>query len=212
MSFLTLKSKEFVSSFGYSLTVCGLYTIFASELGSRVYYLPFILRSQSGARWSGRMKRKIKTLSKAKKECWEAFSRYIRTRDCLKTTGTLDMGICICCPGSEPILFKKLQAGHFIPGRHNGNLFSEKYVNAQSWKCNAPAFLGGKNGNALAYRRAMIKMYGEGAEREAEEEAARVIQYKVFELEAMKMEYEKKTEELIAKHKALLAEMDNHKF
>ena len=107
------------------------------------------------------------------------------------------MGVCICCPDSDPLPFKKLQAGHFIPGRHNGNLFSEKFVNAQAWKCNAPAFLGGKNGNALAYRRAMIKMYGENAEQEAEAEAKREVIYKVFHYEEMKLEYEKKTQDLL---------------
>lgn len=142
-------------------------------------------------------KPKVKTISKAKKECWTAFSIYVRTRDCLKTTGSPERGICVCCPNSEPLPFKKLQAGHFFPGRHSGNLFSEKYVNAQSWRCNAPAFLGGKNGNALAYRRAMIKMYGENAEQEAEDEVKVVRQFKVYELEAMAQEYRQKTQRLL---------------
>lgn len=151
-------------------------------------------------------KGKIVTISKAKKECWKAFSIFIRTRDCLKTTGTPGMGVCVCCPESKPLPFKKLQAGHFIPGRHNGNLFSEKYVNAQAWKCNAPAFLGGKNGNALAYRRAMIKMYGENAEQEAELEASVVKQYKVCDFEIMKKEFEEKTKSLITKYTTALKE------
>jgi len=138
---------------------------------------------------------KTKTLSKAKKECWAEFSKYIRTRDCLKTTGHSDQGICVSC--GKLAEFKKLQAGHFIPGRHNGNLFSEKFVNAQCWQCNAPAFLGGKNGNALAYRRAMIKMYGENAEQEAEDEAKQMIIRKVFNYEEMKLEYKQKTKELL---------------
>jgi len=139
-------------------------------------------------------KPKKKTLSKAKKECWVEFSKYIRTRDCLKTTGSPNYGVCVSCGKEFP--FKKLQAGHFIPGRHNGNLFSEKYVNAQCWQCNAPAFLGGKNGNALAYRRAMIRMYGEGAEQEAEAEANREVQYKVFQLEELKTIFKNKLKQL----------------
>jgi hypothetical protein len=140
-------------------------------------------------------KKKVKTLSKAKKECWTEFSKYIRLRDCLKTTGTTESGICVSC--GKVCKFKKLQAGHFIPGRHNGNLFSERFVNAQCWQCNAPAFLGGKNGNALAYRRAMIKMYGESAEEEAEAEARVVRQFKVFELEEIKNYYKQKTKGMI---------------
>jgi len=138
--------------------------------------------------------KKPKTLSKAKKEAWKEFSIYIRTRDCLKTTSSLEQGACISCGKIFP--FKKLQAGHFIPGRHNGNLFSERFVNSQCWQCNAPAFLGGKNGNALAYRKAMIKMYGENAEQEAEEEANKEVQYKVYQLEELKTEFKLKTKEL----------------
>jgi len=138
---------------------------------------------------------KTKTLPKAKKECWTEFSKYIRLRDCIKTTGTPGMGVCVSC--GKSFEFKKLQAGHFIPGRHNGNLFSEKYVNAQCWQCNAPAFLGGKNGNALAYRRAMIAMYGENAEQEAEAEAARMIIYKVFDYEELKEKYKQQYKDLL---------------
>lgn len=140
-------------------------------------------------------KKKIKTLSKAKKEAWTEFSKYIRTRDCLKTTGKITEGICISC--GKLFIFKKLQAGHFIPGRHNGNLFSEKFVNAQCWQCNAPAFLGGKNGNALAYRRTMIKLYGENAEQEAEQEASQQIIRKVFNYEELKDYYKKETKKLL---------------
>ena len=141
-------------------------------------------------------KLKVRTITVAKKEAWAEFSRYIRMRDCLKTTGTKDMGICVCCPESKPIPFKKLQAGHFIPGRHNGNLFSEKYVNAQSWKCNAPASMGGKNGNALDYRLAMIKMHGENAEQEAREEAKQAVQFKVWQYDLIRDKYQQKIQEL----------------
>jgi hypothetical protein len=65
-------------------------------------------------------------LSTVKKKAWAAFSEYVRTRDCLRTTGCASFGLCITCGKRNH--FKLLQAGHFIAGRHNAVLFSEKGV------------------------------------------------------------------------------------
>jgi len=107
------------------------------------------------------------TIKKLKDRAWKVFSLYIRLRDCIKTTGSRLRGECITCDATLPI--EDLQAGHFIPGRHNANLFSEKGVNAQCRRCNL--FLGG---NPLVYRRAIVEMYGDGYDEILEEEA-RVI-------------------------------------
>ena len=139
--------------------------------------------------------KKPKKKPNLKKLAWKTFSEYIRTRDCLKTTKSRDWGVCITCGKTFP--FKKLQAGHFIPGRHNANLFSERFVNAQCWQCNAPAFLGGKNGNALAYRKAMIRMYGENAEELAEKEANQTIQYKDCDYKEIRKKFKQKLEQLL---------------
>jgi hypothetical protein len=64
-----------------------------------------------------------------KAKAWKMFSTYIRLRDCLKTTGTLDKGVCITC--GKLCDFKELQAGHYIGGRGNSVLFDEKIVNGQ---------------------------------------------------------------------------------
>ena len=98
-------------------------------------------------------KKKHKTLSQVKKEVWAVFSRYIRLRDCLKTTGCSSFGLCVTC--NKRYHFKLLQAGHFIPGRHNANLFSEKGTHAQCYNCNINL-----RGNTLEYRRKIIEMYG----------------------------------------------------
>lgn len=79
-------------------------------------------------------KKKLKTLSQLKKICWTWFSQYIRLRDCLKTTGTLHEGRCYTCDTIYPM--KKLQAGHFLPGRKNAVLFQEDQVHAQCFACN----------------------------------------------------------------------------
>ena len=65
---------------------------------------------------------------------WPVFSRYIRTRDCLATTGTVTHGKCVTC--GRTLAFKKLQAGHFIPGRTDAMLFDEDQVHAQCYRCN----------------------------------------------------------------------------
>ena len=99
------------------------------------------------------------TLSKAKAKAWPAFSIYIRTRDALKTTGTLDEALCVTCDRRYPI--KKvggLQAGHFIQGRHPSVLFDERNCHAQCYGCNVM-----KKGNMVKYYKFMLKEYGQEA-------------------------------------------------
>ena len=125
------------------------------------------------------MKPKKRTLTKAKKECWEVFSKFIRTRDCLKTTGCTSWGLCVTC--GKRYHFKLLQAGHFIGGRHNNNLFSERGVHAQCYNCNINL-----RGNTLAYRRRIIEMYGEGADEELEREERQLRKFTVQELDDLR--------------------------
>ena len=117
-------------------------------------------------------KKKPKT-GALKKKAWKAFSEYIRTRDCLKTTGLPDYGRCITCSKIVPKTL--LQAGHFIPGRHLANLFSEKGTHAQCYNCNINL-----KGNTLEYRRQIIKLYGEGVDTELETIAKQGKQIKPF--------------------------------
>ncbi len=128
---------------------------------------------------------KKKTLSKVKKDVWTIFSLYIRTRDCLKTTGCASWGLCFSCGKRYHI--KLLQAGHFIPGRHNANLFSERGVNAQCYNCNINL-----KGNTLQYRRQLIGYYGKGADEELELEARVTKKFTIQELEELREIYRKK--------------------
>lgn len=93
------------------------------------------------------------TLSALKKDTWEIFSRYIRTRGCLNSTGTLWQGKCITC--GRTYEFKKLQAGHFIDGRTNSILFDEDGCHPQCHGCNMF-----KSGAKLEYREWMLKNMG----------------------------------------------------
>ena len=83
----------------------------------------------------------MKSNNKAiKKKAWKMFSAYIRTRDCLKTTGTKEYGICYTCGKRLP--YKETQAGHCISGRGNYVLLNEELVRIQGYSCNI-----GKSGN-----------------------------------------------------------------
>ncbi len=128
--------------------------------------------------------KKKKTISKAKREAWDWFSKYIRIRDCTRTTGCASFGLCITC--GKRYHFKLLQAGHFVPGRHNGNLFSERGTHAQCYNCNINL-----KGNTLEYRRKIIEMYGEGADIELENEAHRIKKMTVQDYEALTEKYKR---------------------
>lgn len=123
-------------------------------------------------------KPKKKTTSSVKKKAWEYFSRMIRVRDCIKTTGCTSWGLCVTCGKRYHISL--LQAGHFIPGRHNANLFEEKGCHAQCYNCNINL-----KGNTLIYRRKINEMYGEGYDEVLEENANQIKKFTVPELEDM---------------------------
>lgn len=89
-----------------------------------------------------------------------------------------------------------LQAGHFVSGRHNAGLFSEKGVHAQCYNCNINL-----KGNTLEYRRQIVKKYGVDMDTRLEIEAAQVLQYKVCDLEEMAEVYKLKIKELEEQNK-----------
>jgi len=128
-----------------------------------------------------RKKKKV-TISSLKKKVWVLFSQYIRMRDCLKTTGCKEWGLCITCGKRYHI--KLLQAGHFIPGRHNANLFSEKGTHAQCYNCNINL-----RGNTLEYRRKVIELYGEGADEKLEADAQGIKKFTIQDLEELSKFY-----------------------
>ncbi len=130
-------------------------------------------------------KPKKKTLAKVKKGVWTVFSIYIRTRDCLETTGSLEWGECVSCGKTKP--FKLLDAGHYRP-KHSGNYFSERGVHAQCQSCNRY-----HGGEPLDYRRAIIGLYGEGADLELEDEAREIRKYTIPELEVLGKYYKELT-------------------
>lgn len=79
-------------------------------------------------------KKSTRTLSSLKNEAWREFSRFIRLRDCIRTTGDTDFGVCITC--GKRVAYGSSQAGHFIAGRTNAILFDEDIVHLQCYACN----------------------------------------------------------------------------
>lgn len=94
-------------------------------------------------------RRKKSPLQRAKDKAWSAFSKYIRLRD-----ADID-GVCRCVTCGQEKPWKKIQAGHFIPGRTNRVLFDEKCVHAQCFVCNVRL-----GGNMIRYWLWMEKTYG----------------------------------------------------
>ena len=133
--------------------------------------------------------KKRKTTKQLKKDAWNLFSQYIRLRDCLRTTGCSSFGLCITC--GKRYHFKLLQAGHFIPGRHNANLFNEKGCHAQCYNCNINL-----KGNTLEYRRQIIRLYGAGADEQLEAEDKIVKDLRAGELRELITHYKQEIEKL----------------
>ena len=127
---------------------------------------------------------KKKTVRKAKAKTWLVFSRYIRLRDCLKTTGSPEYGECISCGNTKS--YHDLDAGHLVVKRAN-NYFSERGVNAQCQSCNRF-----KGGNQLGYRRGLLLLYGEEVVSELETENQPIKKFTIGELEELEAELKDK--------------------
>lgn len=137
--------------------------------------------------------RKPLSASKAKKRAWDAFSKFIRLRDALKTTRSKDEVVCYTCYKTYPAFgMGCAQAGHFIPGRGNSVLLDEIGVNAQCYNCNVNL-----RGNWVEYEKHLLNEYGaEEVERlkGSKNQIQKKLAYEWLELEE---EYKNKYEELL---------------
>ena len=133
------------------------------------------------------MKKKTKTkgLTHWKGKTWEQFSRYVRVRDALRTTGTIEKGICCSCGKIYPAFGKGCyQAGHFIPGRGASVLFEETCVHGQCYNCNDRL-----KGNWPGYYEFMLKKYGQDEIDRLLALKKKVRKFTVGELELMRDQY-----------------------
>ena len=97
-------------------------------------------------------------LYKRKERAQRIFNEYIRSRDCLETTGSPFSGICFTCGRETDNTKGNLHASHFILDSKNGNAtsFDEVNVNSCCKYCNR--MLHGNLGN---YAINLIKKYGQ---------------------------------------------------
>ena len=134
---------------------------------------------------------KKETVTKVKKKTWDAFSKFIRTRDCLRTTGCASWGFCITCEKPKRLHFKMLQAGHYIPGRHNNNLFEETGCHAQCYNCNINL-----KGNTHVYAKKLIELYGEGHPDWLHENNKLILKFTVLDMKEKLEYYKNKVKEM----------------
>lgn len=106
--------------------------------------------SLSPTRAQRKPKRKKLSTGRLKKRAWIEFSIYIRTRY------ANEEGMVQCCTCDSVKHWKQMQAGHFISGRLNSNLFDERGCHAQCSKCNVI-----RGGNGPKYYQFMRDAYGE---------------------------------------------------
>lgn len=115
---------------------------------------------------------------KLKKKVWVEFSMFIRTR------GASEDGRQQCFTCDVEKFWRELEAGHFIPGRHNANLFDERAVRPQCRKCN-----GHLRGNTIVYYPKMVSMYGQEAVDEMIRNDARTHKWQGGELQSLLEHY-----------------------
>ena len=126
------------------------------------------------------MKKKLKTIFQLKSEVWVLFSRWIRQRDADEN------GMVKCCTCLVVKHWKQMQAGHFIPGRRNANLFDERGCHAQCYSCNC----GWLKGNPREYDAFMRRVYGEEVIKELEKQNRVIKSFQPSELEKLKIKYQ----------------------
>ena len=133
------------------------------------------------------LKKKVKkiTTSKVKAKAWKYFSLYIRLRGAKG-----GMNTCVTCGRVKN--YKDLQAGHFLPGRHNSILFDERNCWPQCYVCNV--VLGG---NGPRYYQFMLKKFGQKVIDELEKMDWVTKQMKVFQFQQLADYYKEKVEQKI---------------
>ena len=143
-------------------------------------------------------KKRKRSMKSTKKAAWEAFSKYIRLRDSIATTGTVDQCVCITCKETVPTKyyagFNTIQAGHAIAGRSYNILFDEELVYGQCQACNCI-----HGGRLSEYAIIMIDKFG----KEWFEEKCFIARkpatkkWTINDLDEIKKIYKKKYEELL---------------
>ena len=121
-----------------------------------------------------------------KKKTWNACSKYVRTRDCLLSTGSPEYGRCYTC-GTE-FHITKLDAGHYLPGHHMATFFDTRGIHIQCVSCNRTL-----EGNRIIYHECMLRDYGKEIVAELWRLDKGVRKYSIAELKELEAEFNQKT-------------------
>jgi len=100
-------------------------------------------------------KKKLKPITKLKKELDAIFSTYVRLRD-LTANGEAQ---CVTCKVLKP--YKQMQNGHFMSRRHMSTRFEEKNTAVQCMSCNMY-----NQGMQYEMSKYLDEKYGEGTAEE----------------------------------------------
>lgn len=139
-------------------------------------------------------RKKNVTMAQLKKRLWNTFSKYIRMRDAIRTTGGVYFVKCITCDEEKNI--KEVDAGHFFSRRHASILYDEKNVHAQCKRCNMPPL----SGEQYIYSKKILYLYGEKELLRLEKEREEIKKYTRSELEKKELKYQKLVKDIINKY------------
>ena len=137
-------------------------------------------------------KSKTKGLKYWKKKAWDEFSKYVRLRDALRTTGDRHYARCCSCNKAYPAFGVGCgQAGHYVNGRTHALLFRERGVHFQCYNCNQTL-----KGNWVEYDKFMLETYGQEIANEEKAAKDSNLKYNAAEMQEIYEKYKAKYEEL----------------
>lgn len=133
-----------------------------------------------------------RSIPRLKTLLWNDFSRFIRLRDALKTTGDVRFVKCITCGDTRQTL--EVDAGHFYSCTHSSIRFDEHNVHAQCKKCNMPP----NSGEQYKYSQVLTQIYGKEEVERLGNERHKIRKFTKQELEGLIEEYQRKVKDIIS--------------
>lgn len=103
------------------------------------------------------------------------FSRYIRLREATPLTGYVR---CISC--GRVYHWTEIQNGHYVSRANMATRWSERNCHPQCVACNVM-----QHGNMIAYRQALVNLYGENGVKMIEAESRTIRRFSEWELDEM---------------------------
>lgn len=134
-----------------------------------------------------------------KATAWKYFSKYIRIKECIETTGSREYGKCCDCGLIKS--FSNLDAGHCVPGRGDSILFIEDNVHIQCHSCNRSSKTKTRphDGISPGYYLYMVERYGEKKVTELVQMKFMIGKLSTQDLVDIKNKYKDKVKELEGK-------------